>query len=295
MGFIYRQPKDAVSVVIATLGGESLCVTIAALNRGSVPPTEILICIPAENAEKVAHLKAENIKILETNFRGQVPQRIWGFNQVSCDVVMQLDDDISVGEFCVERLLTTLRRLGSKVAVAPALLDRATGYSVYKKPLDNGVLSSFYYWMMNGAAGYAPGRIDKSGSAVGVNTSASGVALHDVEWLAGGCVMHYRSNLVRKNFWPLPGKAYYEDVVHSCLLSEQGVRLVIDASAHCTLELFREASVTPKEFFRILYRDYLARRYFMCRFSRQSPRIYLYYLIRGLSYLCKRLWRQLRS
>lgn len=295
MELINKQPKDAISVVIATLGGDSLSATIAALNQGSLLPNEILICIPAENVDRVVHLNFNNIKILETDFRGQVSQRIWGFNHASHDIVMQLDDDISVDEFCVERLVLALKELGPKVAVAPALLDKMTGYSVYKKPLGSGVLSSFYYWLMNGATGYAPGRIDKSGSSVGVDTSVLGDMRHDVEWLAGGCVMHYRGNLVRENFWPLPGKAYYEDVVHSCLLSSQGVRLVIDASAHCMLELFREASMRPKDFFQNLYRDYLGRRYFMHRFSRQSPRIYLYYLVRGLSYLYKRHWGLLRS
>ena len=110
-----------------------------------------------------------------------------------------------------------------------------------------------------------------------------------VEWFAGACVLHYRENLVMENFWSLPGKAYYEDVVHSPILAVNGIRLVIDPSARCSLELFHQASLKPGDFFRNLYRDYLGRRYYMRRFSRQSFRIYLYYFGRVLSYLVSRL------
>ncbi len=134
-----------------------------------------------------------------------------------------------------------------------------------------------------------PGHIDKSGSSVGVDSQLSSEKLYDVKWLAGGCVLHYKENLICENFWPLPGKAYYEDVVHSCILSGKGIRLVIDSSAHCTLEVFREVILKPEDFFRNLYRDFLGRRYFMRRFSRQSARMYIYYLIRALSYLYKRI------
>jgi glycosyltransferase involved in cell wall biosynthesis len=281
---------NAVSVVIPTLGGEVLRATIDGLRRSSTPPAEILICIPSEFEERVRYINFPEVKILQTTFRGQVPQRIWGFNHAVHQVVMQLDDDIIVDEFCIERLLVTLRELGPSVAVGPALVDKATGHSVYRRPLQAGVLSTLYYWMMNGSAGHVPGGIDKSGSSVGVDTSTASGVRFDVEWLAGGCVMHYKDNLVLENFWPLPGKAYYEDVVHSCILSGRGVRLVVDASAHCTLESFRESSMTLRDFFQNLYRDYQGRRYFMRRFSRQSPRIYIYYLIRALSYLYKRRW-----
>jgi hypothetical protein len=282
------QAKQSVTVVIATLGGQSLVSTVESLNRGSIPPAEILICIPVEDAGKLANIQHKNIRILKTDFRGQVAQRLFGFKDASHDFVMQLDDDILVDVFCVERLLATLQSLGPKVAVAPALIDQKTGNSVHKKLLENGLLSSIYYWLMNGSDGYAPGRIDKSGSSVGVDPLTSDSTLYDVEWLAGGCILHHKENLVLENFWPLVGKAYYEDVVHSCILNGKCIRLVIDATARCSIELFSQSSFKPKEFVNNLYRDYLGRRYFMRRFSRQSPRIYLYYLTRGLSYLYKR-------
>lgn len=283
-------PNDGqITVVIATLGGESLSATIHNLNSGSVRPDEVLVCVPASNAYNVAHLHGGNVSIVKTDFRGQVAQRRAGFQRASKPYVLQLDDDLLLDRLCLERLAATLRLLGPRAAVAPALLDVQTGQSVYKKPAKHGGVLAFYYWLMNGSQGYAPGRIDRSGSSIGVDPSVSPAPIYDVEWLAGGCVLHYRENLVMEDFWPLPGKAYYEDVVHSSILAVNGIRLVIDPSARCSLELFHQASLKPGDFFRNLYRDYLGRRYYMRRFSRQSFRIYLYYFGRVLSYLVSRL------
>jgi len=277
-----------ITIVIATLGGESLAATINSLNSGSVYPKEILVCIPADKAWKVAHLQGGNTSIVKTDFRGQVAQRAAGFQLASCPLVLQLDDDLLLDRFCLERLAATLKLLGPKAAVAPSLVDVQTGQSVYKRPDKNWVVLGLYYWLMNGARGYEPGRIDRSGSSVGVDPSVSPASLYDVEWLAGGCVLHHRENLVMENYWQLPGKAYYEDVVHSSILAASGIRLVIDPSASCSLELFSQASFSPGDFFQNLYRDYIGRKYFMRRFSRQSFRMYLYYIGRILSYLASR-------
>jgi len=279
---------NEITVVIATLGAESLKPTIESLNQGSIVPAEILICIPAALAWKARLFQFSNLKVLETDFRGQVQQRIFGFKNSSCDFVLQLDDDLLVDKFCLQYLLETLRSAGPKAAVAPALVDVKTGHSVYRRSAQTGFVVSLYDWLMNGAEGYVPGRIDKSGSSVGVDPSTSLLTQHEVEWLAGGCVLHHKSNLVLEDFWPLPGKAYYEDVVHSSILAGEGIRLLIDSRARSSLELFRQSSMKPREFFRNLYRDYLGRKYFLDRFSRKSPRMYFYYFGRVASYLLTR-------
>src|ERR1700753_3022901 len=83
-----------ISVVIATLGGDSLSGTIASLMNGSKPPAEILICIPAAHAGKVSALASDVVKIIPTEVKGQVKQRAFGFTQAKYPLVMQLDDDI---------------------------------------------------------------------------------------------------------------------------------------------------------------------------------------------------------
>ncbi len=49
----FSKEKNLLSVVIATLGGDSLEKTIDHLNVGTITPFEILICIPTEDAYRV--------------------------------------------------------------------------------------------------------------------------------------------------------------------------------------------------------------------------------------------------
>ena len=282
---------SSISVVIPTLGGASLSATIAALNRGSIVPDEILVCIPTNEAHKVSSLSFRNVKVLVTDCRGQVAQRAIGFQNASHDVVMQLDDDVLVDKHCVEHLLNTLRTHGTKVAVAPSLMSLSTGESVYKKPERNKILLKIYYWFINGSAGYQPGKIDKSGSSVGIDPKSANKELFDVEWLAGGCVMHYRENLILENFYPFEGKAHYEDVIHSYYLKSRGCSLIVNSRALCWLDIIPSLSYGPRELLNNLASDFRARKYFMQLCSRSSFRIYFYYLASCLSYVFKKIIR----
>jgi hypothetical protein len=85
---------DSLTVVIPTLGGGTLKGTIDALNRGSLVPAEILVCIPAAEAHRVRDLSPHNVKVLVTDCRGQVPQRAAGFRNASHEIVVQQDADI---------------------------------------------------------------------------------------------------------------------------------------------------------------------------------------------------------
>ena len=71
----------ALSVVIPTLGGESLGTTIAQLNRGTLVPREILVCIPEKEAPRVQNLGLPGVGIIMTDVRGQVAQRAKGFQE----------------------------------------------------------------------------------------------------------------------------------------------------------------------------------------------------------------------
>ena len=281
--------QRALTVVIPTLGGDSLERTIVALNSGSVVPAEVLVCIPEDEAQKVAHLSFENMKVLVTKVRGQVAQRAAGFRVASHPAVMQLDDDVLVDECCVERLLATLGTWGPSVAVAPALVSLTTGESVYKRPGGSRLLQRLYDWIMTGRDGYRPGGIDKAGSAVGVDPATAPQRVLDVEWLPGGCVMHHRHNLVLEDFYPLRGKAYREDVFHSHHLKERGCRLVVDTEAWCRLESAPLETLAPRDFFTVLAGDFRARRYSF-RLRRHSVwRMGLFYLALCARYAARRL------
>ena len=144
---------------------------------------------------------------------------------------------------------------------------------------------------MNGSDGYQPGKIDKSGSPVGIDPGSEYKELFDVEWLAGGCVMHYRENLILGNIYPFKGKAYCEDIIHSYYLKSRGVSLIVDSDALCWIEIVHSSSYSTREYLNNLASDFRARKYFMRLSSRRYLRMYLFYIASCFSYVCKKVLR----
>jgi len=276
------------SVVIPTLGGATLKNTISLLNEGSIVPSEILVCIPQEQAFKKDDFEFSNVKIIKTERRGQVAQRIEGFKNASCPYVMQLDDDINVDVNCIKYLLDVIELRGPNVAVAPALIDMSTNESVYKKPAKPTCISTFYYWLMNGVSGYQPGKVDKTGTPVGFNTKSTNIELIESEWLAGGCVMHHRDNLILNNYFPFEGKAFGEDVIQSFRLTKKGIKLFIATKAVCSLEIIPISAYTFSEYLINLKSEVVIRKYYMKLMSRDSFRIDIYYFISIIRYVIKK-------
>lgn len=269
---------SGISVVIATLGGPTLKGTVEKLNRGSIVPAEILICLPIAEASRGLDFSFPNVTILQSGCRGQVPQRIEGFRRATSDFVLQLDDDMWVDRRCLEFLLETVRELPD-VAVAPALVNSGTGDSVYRVSHRGGAFRTAYHWLLNGKDGYREGCILRSGFPVGVVPDDNARSPSQVEWLAGGCVMHRRANLVLENYFPFGGKAHCEDIIHSHILTRRGVRLLVDPRARCSLEVASPFDKGLGAFARDTYNDFHARRYFMRLSKRPLWRMYLYYVL----------------
>lgn len=284
-----QQPYP-MTVVMATLGGDTLNGTIEQLNRGSVVPAEILVCIPEQEVPHVANLLFPNVRVIFTKCRGQVAQRAIGFQNASHDVVMHLDDDIIVDENCVAYLLQTLIKYGTHVAVAPALLDRSSS----KIPRMNDTMLRIFYFLVNGRAGYQMGAVSRAGTEFGYDPSLIKEGVHDVEWVPGGCVIHFRENLIKENFFPYEGKAYCEDLLHSYHLIKKGVRLKMDLRARCSTTPVSSASYGIKEFINTISADYRARKYFVRLSSRSYLRMHLYYLSVVSNYLIKKLIAKIR-
>lgn len=225
-----------VSVVIATLGGTSLKLTIESINNGSLVPKEILICIPKEYAINLEYISYSNVKILKTKVRGQVAQRSAGFKNAKFPYILQMDDDIKLDFYCLEELLKTVSS-SSNVAAGPKLFDDLTNeYSSFLTPFSNNLLifDKLFYFVANGKSGYQPGEISKSGINFGIPETPS--TFYDVDWLCGGCLMHRKENLILTNYYPVSGKAYSEDLFHSKLLRDNKIILVRSGEAKCYVD-----------------------------------------------------------
>ena len=184
-----------VSIIIPTLGDAKIEECLKKINESRNKPSEILIVVPKQNLKKVKNIKLKfktlDIKIIPSNKRDQVFQRILGFKKSKYNFVMQLDDDVKLERDCLIKLFEFLKARKNS-AVAPRYTDKIILSKIYKKP--NNLLLKIYHWLINSKKGYDPGGIAKSGFNYSEENKLIGSKIH--QWLSGGAVMHHKKNLI---------------------------------------------------------------------------------------------------
>jgi hypothetical protein len=232
--------KLKVSVVIATLGCDQLSRTVGAINAGSLVPSEILICIPYKCSNSIGEFKEANVRVIFTTFMGQVAQRAEGFKQAREPLVMQIDDDIDLSVDALELMLKALCLLGRGNVVGPVFLNKSTGMPL--SPFSVGVkgqLINIYYYLF-GALPFGKARMGCLSSicvSSSIDPNYCSDSIVKTQWLAGGCVLGYREDLILDNFFPFSGKAYAEDGLHSYLRSNRGIVHNVVSTARAAIDL----------------------------------------------------------
>ena len=278
-----------VTVVIPTVGRACLLETVRRLNRGTHIPDEILVCV-AKGSE-IPALEYANVEIIQTDIEGQVAQRAIGFRKATNDYVLQLDDDIIVGERCIELLLVALKDLGCKAAVSP-FFRRSSSPESGEICSRNSVLRGIYVLLMNGSLREKPGSVFRAGiNPPHRDPSLEGSMPSSSEWLPGGCMLHHRQNLILDNFYPFDGKAYCEDLIHSYLLRSRGVTLYVCSGAVCYHDYEPPYTLHSAAWFRHLKGDFRARLWFVRLVSGSPTRMLLFYILQNFKYAGLRVKR----
>ena len=86
-------------------------------------------------------LSFDNVRIVPTSCRGQVAQRAVGFGLASCQLVMQLDDDILLSHDAIEILARFLLAQGRGSVIGPVFYNSVTGEPLTK--IESGVRGAF--------------------------------------------------------------------------------------------------------------------------------------------------------
>ena len=260
------------SVVIPSLGG-NLCGTLKSLNSGSSVPDEIIICLPNQNHSVNNSSEYKNITILYSEKYGQVYQRLYGFRKAKGNYILQLDDDVIVSYNCIELLVDFLNKTQVKSAISPCWYNANTGKPIHQSRR-SGLLMLFYYWLINGADGYKPGKVSLAGTNFGINPSEVESDFLNLDWQPGGCVLHKKENLILKDFYPYRAKAYSEDLIHSFLLRQSGTSLFVVMKASCMTDLNQRLSIRKE-----IISDFKAKLYFVRMADLSISRMLIYYMI----------------
>ena len=234
------------TIVIPTVGEKSLLNVIENLNSTNSKPKKILVIIYKENFKKInnnIHLH-NNVEIVQTNLPGQVNQRVEGFKLALTDYVMQLDADCYINNQSITAMINFLKN-NKDFSVGPCFIDISNDLPIHKLNNNNKV-SQFIKNLILGFpnSNKIMGKISKSGTNFGVDFNFLKEDIIQVDWIPGGCSMHYKKNLCLKNYFPFEGKAFYEDLIHSKLLIQKNIKLFIIKKAICKTDF----PIFPKKF-----------------------------------------------
>ena len=262
------------SVIITTLGGIELKDTVTSLQNNSIRPMEILICIP-NSSELLPDIDlSDNVEIIVAKKKGQVYQRMIGFLAAKGELVLQIDDDVTLEKDAIKMMVNFLNSLDKNAAIAPLIFKKGTDQSVFM-----GNRSTFASrvsdWVMNGISGYKPGIISLSGVGFGINFNDKLQHKTEFEWLPGGCILHRSKNLITQDYFPFSGKAYSEDLMHSLLLRENGIKLYVcnNAIAYTEVIDYQDSLIE-------LFHQYQASKHVIKLQGKGFVRLHLFYFLR---------------
>ena len=215
--------KQDLSIVIPTLGETTLNNTLEAILNGSVIPKEIIVVLPiGHNFKlKINTKNSDIIKIVFSQQKGQVSQRIFGFKKSNSKYVLQLDSDILLNTETIKNLIKYADDHFSKIAVAPMLYP----IKINKKNNKESLMIKLRNLIISKRTYLKPGIITDIGYNSWFDEKGISKDTYIVDWLPGGCILHKKENLILQNYYPFNGKAYCEDVIHSLYLKQKNVKL----------------------------------------------------------------------
>lgn len=277
---MYREYAPKLTVVIATLGGQALSRTLESIERSTVVPHEVLICVPDAERENVRRLECGNVKVLITKSRGQVAQRAEGFLAAGGDLVLQMDDDVVFDPNAIHTTVQYLLKLGPKHVVGPVFCDDVNHQPIGRFTLGvSGIWKNLYFTLIGGLpwGKRRMGAYSPRTCAISVDPAAVEKSLYPVQWLAGGFVLGYREDLVFDNFFPLRGKAYCEDLLHAQYRHQKGIQHMVATQVMVSTKP-QDDQVTHEE----LEREFRARRVIAQHLGATS---YGFMVFRGFEFL----------
>ena len=260
------------TIVIPTLGEDTLNKCIQSIYNNNYQPKEIIIVIPRAQANKISLLlrKHKNITIYKTDFMGQVAQRVYGFKKTNTELVMQLDSDIVLSDQTIEVLYKFLLNR-KKIAVSPILLPNNIKEYQNINPLTKLLRNYVIFGQFKSKMGVI--------TSIGYNSWFENRDFknnfYNVEWLPGGCILFRKKELIKKNYYPYKGKAFCEDILHSILLRKKKINLYLLTNEN--VENLGYESMKPSFFEKL--KEFKIRLYILKKIKGSYLRFFLWFLI----------------
>tara|TARA_B100001250_G_C19762124_1_gene772952 strand:- start:151 stop:999 length:849 start_codon:yes stop_codon:yes gene_type:complete len=236
-----------VSIVVTSIGEDILLENLKNLTSKYPKINEILVIIP-EEFKKSEFIDFDNVKFYFTKSKGQVTQRIYGFKKAKNNYVLQLDCDCFISNSDIEKMYLVLLNLyGTNYAIAPVYYCDKSNKSIHEFTVGfwSNIKNILTYFICGSKYSiFKMGTVSNIGTNYGVDPNYMFNDIFISEWVPGGCVMHYKENLITHNYYPFKGKAYSEDLIHSFFLRNKKIQLLVTKKSKC----YTEQPFVPKEF-----------------------------------------------
>ena len=181
------------------------------------------------NISRIGHLTSNSERFYYfCKKTGQVVQRQFGFAKAKHDLVLQIDDDIIFANKDIFKLIQ-FKKILKNSSIGPIYYDNNKN-KIHK--LDKsffGYFKRFLHWVILSVplTSLRMGKISKIHTNYGVDPKYMKRDFLSCDWLPGGLILHEKKNLVLKNYYPFKGKAIGEDILHSKILRQKGIKLYV--------------------------------------------------------------------
>ena len=228
-----------ISVVIASIYPEKVNEILNKIKKWSITPSEIIFCFPFSFKKKINKFsKNKKVKIIFSQKKGQVHQRLHAFKYTKNKIILQMDDDVVLKKNCLEIMYKTLINTKGRNVVGAIVFDHNIKNYLYKESSNilflalqkfyEGAILKGNYFETN------MGKISKIGYCFNLNPFLMKNKITKVDWLNSLC-LSYKKDTIKYNYYPFSGKALCEDLINSIERNKIGISHLVPKNARFSM------------------------------------------------------------
>ena len=255
---------------------------IKQINNYALSGIKVIISIPPKiNKEDVFKKGFINkINIINAKCKGQVKQRIIAYKYCNSELIMHMDDDIILDIKILKILINDYSLLPEKSCFAPYLCE-------YPIEGENKLLRRLKDSIIFFGTSKKSGKVGVSSFPIPYKRFEKS-KFSEVDWLPGGLLLIRKKDCLFYDYFNLPGKAYCEDLIHSQLLKNKGVRLFISNTCNYQTKIAKYKDLGLIYFLRYIKSDFIARNYYRKIIKNPFlPMLNAYFFIINYYFFCK--------
>ena len=282
---------NKLTILVPSLLSNISEVWIRQVNKFYQQKINIIISVPPNFSKKnkIINKFDKGILIIKSDKKGQVNQRQFGYKFVNTEYLMHMDDDIFINMKSLKILLNQFENLPRKSSIAPRVIIKNDNN---EEPFLKKYVNLFIYNDPNPK----PGTMSKFTFDIPPNLPLdSKKSIESVDWIPGGISLIRTEHIIKKKYYNFEGKAYCEDLLHSNLLKNDGVKLFISNKSFYKTEIKNYKDLKIEQFIKFIKNDFKARNYYRKAIKNPLIPFFIAYCFLIINYFLRKIILNLKS